>query len=571
MIIYKTVRWKNLLSTGNVFTEIDLKSSSSTLIVGENGAGKSTFIEAIFYAMFGRPFRKINKPQLVNAINKKNLLVELEFSVGSREYMIRRGMKPNVFEIYQDGVMINQDAAIRDYQDYLEKSIFKLNHKSAGQIIILGSRSYTPFMQLSAGQRREIIEDLLDLQIFSNMNNILKQKVSDHKDAIKDVKYNLDLTKEKIDMQTSYIENIKSNHEKTIQENNKKILEYKNSIEEYKNEIASITTKINELSEYTKDHDTVNSTIREIEMLKNQFHTKLGKLNDDISFYETNNNCPTCKQDIEHRFKHEIITTKNTQIEGCTEALEALNLRYEKFTKKLNEITKTNLKITNYNNSVTEYNFKISSALDFISKIEKENDRLSTDYMTDNKDKKKLNELKNELKTHLSTHKKLIEEKSIIDVVSVLLKDGGIKSKIIKQYIPVMNKLINKYLAAMELSISFELDENFNETVKSRHRDEFSYDSFSEGEKARIDLAILFAWRAIAKLRNACSTNLLILDETFDGSLDNTGTEELLKIIQSITSDSNVFVISHKSDQMVDKFSNIIKFNKIKNYSQIAQ
>lgn len=570
MIIFKTVRWKNLLSTGNVFTEIDLKSSSSTLIVGENGAGKSTFIEAIFYAMFGRPFRKINKPQLVNAINKKNLLVELEFSIGSREYMIRRGMKPNIFEIYQDGVMINQDAAIRDYQDYLEKSIFKLNHKSAGQIIILGSRSYTPFMQLSAGQRREIIEDLLDLQIFSNMNNILKQKVSDHKDAIKDVKYNLDLTKEKIDLQLSYIENIKSNHNKTIQENLKKIEGYKSNIIEYQNSIKELNTKISELTEKTKDQNNINKTIREIDLLKNQFTTKLSRLNDDISFYETNNNCPTCKQDIEHIFKHEIINTKNTQIEGCNEALEALDLRYKKFMTKLEEINEINSSITEYNNSITSYNFKISSAIDLINKIEIENTRLSNDYMLDNKDKKKLNELKSELKTYINSHKKLIEEKSIIDVVSVLLKDGGIKSKIIKQYIPIMNKLINKYLAAMELSISFELDENFSETVKSRHRDEFSYDSFSEGEKARIDLAILFAWRAIAKLRNACSTNLLILDETFDGSLDATGTEELLKIIQSITSDSNVFVISHKSDQMVDKFSNIIKFNKIKNYSQIA-
>lgn len=567
-IIFKAVRWKNLLSTGNLFTEVNLIDSPSTLIVGENGAGKSTFIEAISYALYGKPFRRINKPQLVNTINKKQLLVELEFSIGNKEFMVRRGMKPNVFEIFQDGNLVNQDAAMRDYQEYLEKHILKLNHKSFTQIITLGSRSFVPFMQLPTGQRREIIEDLLDLQIFSVMNTLLKQKVNDNKSSLREVKYNADLCQEKIRLQREYIKNINENQKKQIETNNEKIDSYRKDIENYLSINESTQAKIEKLLSEIADFEKVQKKLSELSQLESQFNSKLDKLEKEISFYNENDNCPTCKQGIEHSFKCETIDTKSNQVEDTKSTIQEILEKYNSLSARLDEINAVNQQIHVYNKDIIEYNTKIKSSQDFVTKIQEENKRLSEEHKLNNEDKIKLETLKSELKIYIEQHESLINQKSILDVVAVLLKDGGIKSRIIKQYIPVMNKLINKYLAAMELTVSFELDENFNEIVRSRHRDEFSYDSFSEGEKTRIDLAILFAWRAIAKLRNANSSNLLVLDETFDGSLDSAGMDELLKILSNVTGDSNVFVISHK-DQMIDKFHNVIRFEKVKNFSRI--
>ena len=568
-IIFKTVRWKNLLSTGNIFTEVNLIDSPSTLIVGENGAGKSTFIEAISYALYGKPFRRINKPQLINTINQKNMLVELEFSIGNKEYIVRRGMKPGIFEIVQDGILVNQDAAMRDYQEYLEKNILKLNHKSFTQIITLGSRSFVPFMQLPTGQRREIIEDLLDLQIFSVMNTILKQKVSENKEQIRDIKYHADLCQEKIRLQKEYINSVKVNNDKQIETHKTRIAELNQSNFDLNEDIHDVMLEITKISCFIEDHDTVSAKIKELDTLRTAFNDKMSKIRKEIIFYDQNDNCPTCKQGIEHSFKCDTIDKKNIQLSESEEALNNIDSKYEELRDRLDEITKINDQITDLNKKIFEYNTQIKSNQTFITKLEEEITRLSLEHKENTGDLDKLNQLKAELKLYVEKHESLIKQKSILDTVAVLLKDGGIKAKIIKQYIPVMNKLINKYLAAMELTVSFELDENFSETVRSRHRDEFSYDSFSEGEKARIDLAILFAWRAISKLRNANSCNLLILDETFDGSLDSTGTEELLKIINGITADSNVFVISHKPDQMVDKFTNVIRFEKVKNFSRI--
>ena len=567
-IIFKVVRWKNLLSTGNIFTEVDLAKSPSTLIVGENGAGKSTFIEAISYALYGKPFRRINKPQLVNTINKKQLLVELEFSIGNKEYLVRRGMKPNIFEIFQDGNLVNQDAAMRDYQEYLEKTILKLNHKSFTQIITLGSRSFVPFMQLPAGQRREIIEDLLDLQIFSVMNNLLKTKVNDNKSNLREVKYKADLCQEKIRLQKDYIKNINENHKKQIVTNNEKIAIYEQEVDKYITSVSDTQKIVEELLSTISDSEKVQKRLSDLLQIQSQFKTRLDKLQKEIAFYNENDNCPTCKQGIEHAFKCETISDRSEQVTTTETTIEEIKTKFDELNTRLTEINDVNQKITVYNKNIIEYNTKIKTSRDFISKIQQENKRLLEDHKLNNEDKDKLENLKSELKIYVEQHESLIKQKSILDVVGVLLKDGGIKSRIIKQYIPVMNKLINKYLAAMELTVSFELDENFNEIVRSRHRDEFSYDSFSEGEKTGIDLAILFAWRAIAKLRNANSSNLLVLDETFDGSLDASGMDELLKILSNVTSDSNVFVISHK-DQMVDKFHNIIRFEKIKNFSRI--
>lgn len=570
-IIFKKVRWKNLLSTGNIFTEIDLIDSPSTLIVGENGAGKSTLIEAISYALYGKPFRRINKPQLINTINQKHMMVEIEFSIGNKDFIVRRGMKPNVFEIVQDGILVNQDAAMRDYQEYLEKNILKLNHKSFTQIIILGSRSFVPFMQLPTGQRREIIEDLLDLQIFSVMNTLLKQKVSENKENLRDVKYNADLCKEKIRVHKNYMATIKSNNDNQIESHRKSISELKTINDSLSLDIDDLQLEIGKLMSDTQDQSAVSGKVKELETLRIAFNEKINKINKDVIFYHDNDSCPTCKQGIDHDFKSTTIDKKNTQLVESEIALKEIETKYTELVERLNEITEINDKIAALNNNIFKYNTQIKSNQDFIVKLEEEIARLSKDQKENTDDQDKLNALKSELMSYVEHHESLINQKSVLDVVGVLLKDGGIKAKIIKQYIPIMNKLINKYLAAMELTVSFELDENFNETVKSRHRDDFSYDSFSEGEKARIDLAILFAWRAISKLRNANSSNLLILDETFDGSLDSTGTEELLKIISSITSDSNVFVISHKPDQMVDKFTNVIRFEKVKNFSRIKE
>ena len=568
MIIFEKVRWKNLLSTGNIFTEVNLTASPSTLIVGENGAGKSTFIEAISFALYGKAFRKINKPQLINSINQKELLVELEFSIGSKKFLIRRGMKPGIFEIIQDGIMINQDAASRDYQEYLEKNILKLNHKSFTQIVTLGSRSFVPFMQLPTGQRREIIEDLLDLQIFSVMNTLLKEKVSDNKENIKDIKYKADICQEKIKLQKEYIKNISDNHKKQIENNLEKISILDEEVLNHRNKINNLTEQVNDLLESIKDTDSAQKKLKEIESLESQFKNKLSRVKTEIDFYENNDNCPTCKQGIEHSFKCESIKQKNQQVETFESNLSEISDMFTNINNRLNDITDVTKKIAEINSEIISLNTKIATAMDFGKKIINENLRLTEEHNENKIDREKLQELKEELRDYVEQHEIFIKQKSIIDVVSVLLKDGGIKSKIIKQYIPVMNKLINKYLASMELTVSFDLDENFNETVRSRHRDEFSYDSFSEGEKTRIDLAILFAWRSISKLRNANSSNLLVLDETFDGSLDSTGMDELLKIIMNVTNDSNVFVISHK-DQMVDKFSNVIRFEKVKNFSRI--
>lgn len=568
-IIFKKVRWKNLLSTGNIFTEVDLIGSSSTLIIGENGAGKSTFIEAISYALYGRPFRKINKPQLVNSINQKNMVVELEFAIGTVEYLVRRGMKPGIFEIFQGDRMINQDAAIRDYQDYLEKNILKLNHKSFSQIITLGASTFVPFMQLPAQHRREIIEDLLDLQVFSTMNVILKQKIQDNKNSIKDIKYSADITAEKLKLHKDYIKSILNNNQKLIDANHLRIKDQEQSIIDCNDKIDWSMAQVKIYSDNVEALQHIPSKLKEIQTLQRQLDDKANKLNKEISFYEENDSCPTCKQGIDHEFKCDTIDTKTNTLVETQAGLSKILLKAEALTKDIEQLTILQSTITKLNNSTMQLNTQKNSAETFKRTLMLENERLSVEHKTSPEDLKKLEELKAELSVCSEEHEKLTKEKAMFDVVAVLLKDGGIKSKIIKQYVPIMNKLINKYLAAMELSCSFELDENFNEVVRSRHRDEFSYESFSEGEKARIDLAVLFAWRAIAKLRNANSSNLLILDETFDGSLDSTGTDELLKIINGITADSNVFVISHKQDQMIDKFSNVLRFTKVKNFSMI--
>jgi len=567
MILFKVVRWRNLLSTGNTFTEVKLNEAASTLIVGENGAGKSTFIEAISFALYGKPFRKINKPQLLNAINGKNLLVEIEFAIGKKEYLVRRGIKPNVFEIFVDGSLLNQEAKSGDYQDVLEKNILKLSHKSFSQIITLGASTFVPFMQLPAQARRDFIEDLLDIQIFSTMNNLLKTRIQDNKDALKDANTQLALCEQKIDLNKKHIESLRQNNEDLIDIKHGKIYEHETLIETANAEIDKISEQIDDLKLNIGDEQSITDRLNKVTTLHSELKFKLTDHNKHIKFLHTHDHCPTCTQDIDPVFKEENLNTKIASAEELDTALTKLSEEQAKINARMKEIVDISNQISEYNAEIIDRNNKIRMYQKYNSELQKEIEALRNKQTKVETDAVDLNKAKKELKDVHTLIEELTENRSLLGTAAVLLKDGGIKTKIIKQYVPVMNKLINKYLAAMDFFVQFELDESFDEKIKSRFRDEFSYASFSEGEKMRINLALLFSWRAVAKLRNSASTNLLIMDEVFDSSLDTSGTDEFFKILSSVTADTNVFIISHKGASLMDKFTNIIRFEKQRNFS----
>ena len=569
MIYFKYLRWKNFLSTGNAFTEIKLDKAKSTLVVGENGAGKSTMLDALSFALYGKAFRKINKSQLMNTINQKGLEVQVEFQIGKKQYMIVRGVKPNKFEIYENDKILNQDANARDYQEILEKSILKLNHKSFSQIVVLGSSTFVPFIQLSSMHRREVIEDLLDIQIFSTMNTLLKEKVSTNKNILMDSEYKINLAEEKINMQNQYIDSMKKNSEKRINESKVKIAKAETEKKSYNKSIMEIQQEVEALQQSVSDFESLTKKKKKIEQLEYKIQDKIKKLEHDISFYHDHDNCPVCKQDIEDEFKKLTIKEKNTVLTETNDGFDQLKVERDFINNRIEEIVIVQQDISSKQNQINNHNAQIS-ALNIVIDTINQDIKSSTTSNSEDVDKQKLVTLQQALVKLRELREQLVDTKSVLDVASLILKDSGIKTRIIKQYVPVMNKLINKYLAAMDFFVQFELDENFNETIKSRFRDEFSYASFSEGEKMRIDLSLLFTWRAIAKLRNSVSTNLLIMDEVFDSSLDNTGTEEFLKILNDLTSDTNVFIISHKGDQLYDKFHSVVKFEKHKNFSRIA-
>jgi DNA repair exonuclease SbcCD ATPase subunit len=571
MIVFTTIRWKNLLSTGNVFTEIKLDKSVNTLIVGQNGAGKSTILDALTFALFGKPFRKINKPQLMNSINNSNCVVECEFNIGKKKYKIVRGMKPNIFEIYCDDVLINQDAKAMDYQEHLEKNILKLNYKSFTQVIVLGSAAFVPFMQLSASDRRAIIEELLDIGIFSSMNTIVKNKLSEIKDKQRDTEYTLKLTAEKIELQKQNIEEHKKNSQDEIDRKNAEISKNVEFINETMKNVGLIQKHIDVLSKQVEDEQTLSTKNNKMLQIESKFEDSLKKLKKEIQFYEDNDSCPTCQQAItpEHKEKH--LTEKNDKIIQLNEAATKLNQELMSITERIGKIASVQKHIGAHQSEILKLNTQISSINSYNTKVLQEIKKLEENSVSIGKDNNKLKELKKELEKAIATSKELSSEKQYHEFAATLLKDTGIKTRIIKQYLPVMNKLINKYLTAMEFFVNFNLNENFEETIKSRHRDEFSYASFSEGEKMRIDLALLFTWRQIAKMKNSVSTNLLILDEVFDSSLDGVGTEEFMKLLNSMDKSTNVFVISHKGDQLFDKFRSVIRFEKKNNFSQVAK
>ena len=571
MILFQKVRWKNLLSTGDVWTEINFTKSKSTLIVGENGAGKSTILDAVCFGLFGKPFRKINKPQLVNSINRKGMLIELEFKIGSREYLIRRGQKPSVFEILQDGNIINQNSEAREYQDYLESNILKLNFKSFQQIVILGSASFTPFMQLPASHRREIIEDLLDIQIFSTMNSLLKDKITLNRTSLYQVDYEIKGAAEKIELYKKHIESLKQNNDEIIAQKQLQLEELGTQIDFANSGIVGIQAMIETLNQSIEDYDKVFSRSNKVAQLTRQLDNKLERIKKELDFFYESDDCPTCRQGIAHQHKSEIVEKNHKQVSEIEEGKQKIQTEAAAIEARLNEIAEVNKQISALNREVTDINIQIRMWTSLCESIRKEITSLQTNNTQINTNTEELKVLKEQLKAAIQSKEELVSEKAVLDVASVLLKDSGVKTKIIKQYIPVINKLVNKYLAAMDFFVAFELNENFEETIKSRHRDDFSYESFSEGEKMRIDLALLFTWRAVSKLRNSASTNLLIMDEVFDSSLDNNGTEEFLKIISTLTTDTNLFIISHKGDQLFDKFHSLIKFEKHKNFSRIAK
>jgi DNA repair exonuclease SbcCD ATPase subunit len=570
MIIFEKVRWKNLLSTGNVFTEIDLTRSPNTLIIGNNGSGKSTILDALTFGLFGKPYRKINKPQLLNSINERDCVVEIEFTIGNKKYKVVRGIKPSVFEIHIDGKLLNQDAASRDYQEVLEKSILKLNYKSFTQIVILGSASFTPFMQLSAADRRAIIEDLLDIQIFSSMNTLLKQKMVELKDSSAQLKYDLDLTEAKIKMKLQHLEEGEKNKEEEIVEKQKELKENEEHVTKLQSEIELIQKHIDAMMKSIDDKTSTELKNKKLIQLESKIENNISKIEKDIEFYHENDNCPTCRQNIEEEFKASQIKERQDKANEQKTGLEQIQSEIQKVDARIKEIVKITQDINSHNSEIVKHNSSILAINKYITKLNEDIRILSLKKISSVNEDEQLKELNQQLETLKEKQKELSTEKQYCDFASNLLKDTGIKTKIIKQYLPIINKLINKYLTSMDSFINFNLNESFEETIKSRHRDDFSYNNFSEGEKMRIDLAILFTWRQIAKLKNSTNTNLLVLDEVFDSSLDVGGTEEFLKLMYDIGNDTNVFVISHKGDQLFDKFRSVIRFEKKNNFSRIA-
>ena len=571
MIIFQKVRWKNFLSTGNAFTEINFQKSQNTLIIGHNGAGKSTILDALCFGLFGKPFRKINKPQLVNSINQQAAVVEIEFAIGKKQYKVIRGIKPNTFEIFCNDVLVNQDAKAIDYQEHLEKFILKLNYKSFTQVVILGSASFVPFMQLSPADRRAIIEDLLDIQIFSSMNGVVKERMSAIKDITTKNKYDMDLTSEKINFQKQSIEEHKSRSDEEITKKRKEIADSVDQIFTLERDIDLIQKHIQVMQSKISDQLSMQKKSSKLLQLESKLESRIKKIDKEVSFYEEHADCPTCKQGIGEQFRTEQVSTLNTTKSEVVTALSDINVQIAATSKRIEQIQSGLKHITEHNNEVVKHNSTISAINKFVTKLQREVEELTSHKDSLEDENAKLKELREELGALVKKQEELSTEKQYYEFAGSLLKDTGIKTKIIRQYLPIMNKLINKYLTAMDFFVNFNINESFEETIKSRHRDEFSYANFSEGEKMRIDLALLFTWRQIAKLKNSTNTNLLILDEVFDSSLDTVGTEEFLKLIHEMGTDTNVFVISHKGDQLFDKFRSVIKFNKKNNFSEITK
>jgi len=569
MIIFKKISWRNFLSTGDKPTIVFFDRSSTTLIIGENGSGKSTILDALTFGLFGKPFRNINKPQLVNAINEKELMVEIDFSIGKKDFTVRRGVKPNVFEIFQNGKMFDQTANVRDYQDYLERVILKLNYKSFTQIVLLGNSSFEPFMQLKQSDRRAIVEDLLDIQIFSSMNMILKQKNSELKGEFQQNENQRKLNESQTKMQQEYIERLKQDNESIIFDKTQEIKSFKKQKEYGVGTLNGLQEQILTLSDKMLLEEGVQKKTSEFGTLQNKIDVKLDQEQKELKFYETNSTCSQCKQDIDDVFKKERIIDISKGIDEKKDGLDKIVSEIDTLEQQLEEFRSIGRAIGEKNKKLAGIESKIQSFDSNIERTQKEIEKLQEKKELDSVEENTLQSLQEDLRTLEGQYQGLCGTKQVYEYANELLRDSGIKTKIIRQYVPIINKYVNKYLNELDFLINFTIDENFSETIRSQYRDEFTYASFSEGEKMRIDLALLFTWRMVAKLKNSVNTNLLILDEVFDSSLDAEGTEAFLKIINTLDADTNVFVISHKGEILFDKFLSTIKFVKEKQFSKI--
>jgi DNA repair exonuclease SbcCD ATPase subunit len=570
MIVFKSVSWKNFLSTGNSPNKVLLNKSTTTLIIGKNGEGKSTILDALCFSLFGKPFRNINKGQLVNSINGKGCVVEIEFEINGKEYKIIRGIKPNVFEIWCDNELMNQDAASRDYQKVLEQQILRLNYKTFTQVVILGSASFVPFMQLSSSQRRDVIEDILDIRIFSTMNQILKEKAQETKDAISRIETEIKSAKDKVDAQQTIIKTISEAKKDNIRGIQAKVDANSSEILQAENDISTILGEITTLKDGIRDQEKIVGDIEKAKSFKSKLLQKIETCEHNSSFFNGNDVCPSCSQGIPEEHKEKIVEGINQQLLEQNAKVGELEGILSNLNEKLSEISKIQSKITEKNIELSTRNSSITLLNKQIKEMQAEIESAKNDTTNIDDEKGKLKDLAKEALDKIGVKNQLQEHRNIEEVANVLLKDTGIKTAIIREYLPAMNKLINKYLNAMDTYIHFELDEAFNEIIKSRYRDEFTYASFSEGEKMRIDLAILFTWRQIAKMKNSVNTNLLLLDEIFDSSLDTAGTDYFLNLMNQLGDNSNIFVISHKGDQLFDKFRSVIKFEKRNDFSVIS-
>jgi len=570
MIYFKKLRWRNFLSTGNQFIEVDLAKSPSTLIIGTNGAGKSTLLDALCFSLFNRAFRDIKKEQLVNTINQNDCQIECEFETANKKYKVVRGIKPNKFEIYCNDVLLNQDASNVDYQNMLEQNILKCNYRAFCQVVILGSTSYEPFMHLRARYRREVVEEILDIRVFSHMDLLLRQKQGELNKSVIDVKHRYDLMTEKYELQKKHFEEIQNRDNTDIEDRKEQLKENEKSNYEYNQKLQLLNEKIISTKAEIWGGEKVFKKENELNKLESKIEHKLEREKKDVQFFEQNDNCPTCTQPIDLRFKQTQIYEGKKKISKLEEGLQQLTAEMGKTQDKIKEYKAVEKRLNDLDISVAKINTSISEINRHSNRLDNEIAKLENDDNNTNVIQKELEQIKEDLK-HVNVEKqKAVEEKKYIDIAREILNDTGVKANIIKKYLPIMNNLINKYLQSMDFFVNFHLDQEFNETIKSRFRDTFNYNSFSEGEKLRIDLALLFTWRTIAKMKNSTNTNLLILDEIFDSSLDGQGTEDFFKILKTLTNE-NTFIISHKGDILFDKFTNIIKFEKYKNFTRIAQ
>lgn len=571
MIVFNKLKWRNFLSTGNVWNEVQLDRSRTTLVVGKNGEGKSTILDALCFGLFGKPFRKIKIPQLVNTINGKQAEVEIEFTVGTQHYRIYRQIRPHRFEFWQNGIMINQSAAISDYQKIIEQQILKINYKTFCQVCILGSASYVPFMQLPTYARRQVVEDILDISIFSTMNDMLRVKMLDTKDQLKDAERAIDIAKAAVESQTKIIKTLSESKKEQVTRIQESIKEHDAEIEELNVVIASLQNEIKESTQSISDSEITDEQLDKIKKdISIQSHS-LERVSKQLNFFEENDSCPSCLQGIEHTHKDKLLDQLQGEKSQTISLSKTLKESFEKLSARMKEISKTSQDIIRLNNELVSNNQSMTMLFKQNVKLRQDIETLNANTEDVDNEKEKLKQLAKDALTTVQLRTQLQEQTNVESIAQQLLRDSGIKTAIIREYLPVMNKLINKYLQAMDFYVHFELDENFNETIRSRYRDEFTYDSFSEGEKMRIDLAVLFTWRQIAKMKNSINTSLLILDEIFDSSLDAAGTDYFMNLVEHLDQHVNVFVISHKGDQLFDKFRSVIKFEKKNDFSVISK